>query len=157
MTQREAQSVVVEARMRHHGLSERDASNNLAGTVIGRLFMQGQQNEEVLCISQDQYEAAVWFLERRNDFKCAHLSPDAFWKNLGRGGEPDEESYETFVKSARSIWRQIMEALQEKQTQTRTAVIEGVRQFVIDDRYMPHLLGELREGLNAIGQVKERS
>ena len=156
MTQKEAQSVVVDARMRQYGLSERDAQDARGMTVIGRLYQRCRDGEELEMISQAQYEAAVWFLDRRNDYKKACLSPDAYWSQYGGRGTIDEEAYEAFVKAAKETWQTIRETLQEAQTQYRAPIIEAIKQFVIEDRGEPHLLGDLRNGLNDLGKLKER-
>ncbi len=67
--------LAIEMRAKRFGLTIEEAKNPLSGTYIGRLYLQGE-------INQDQYDAAQKYLEVRNDYLCAKTLPSAIYDKM---------------------------------------------------------------------------
>ncbi|WP_375610941.1 MULTISPECIES: hypothetical protein [unclassified Bartonella] len=67
--------LAIEMRAKRFGLTIEEAKNPLSGTYIGRLYLQGE-------INQDQYDAAQKYLEVKNNYLCAKGLPNAIYDNF---------------------------------------------------------------------------
>jgi len=143
MTQREAQSVAIEARMRLFGLTAEQAKQQEGGTVIGRM----RQARE---LSADQAEAASTYLSARNAY---HRAIGAV-SDTGRIPLPEAEgcgTYEEFCQMARTRWDAITEVLQSVMIEIRSpAPVSALDHFAVRDVYVAELVGDLRVALNAL-------
>lgn len=143
MTQREAQSVAIAARMRLFGLTAEQARRQEGGTVIGRM----RQMRE---LSADQAEAASTYLSARNAYhRAIGVASDT-----GHIPFPEAEgvgTYEEFCIQARARWAGIESTLQAVMVEMRSpAPASALDQFVVRDVYVAHLVGDLRVALNAL-------
>src|SRR5690606_18937220 len=69
----------IDARMRIFNLTKDQAMDQKAATNLGRLAMMGRADG----LSQDQYEAALRYLDVRNDYQKSLLSPGAYFEPNG--------------------------------------------------------------------------
>ncbi len=67
--------LAIEMRAKRFGLTIEEAKNPLAGSYVGRLYLQGK-------INQDQYDAAQKYLEVKNNYLCAKGLPNAIYDNF---------------------------------------------------------------------------
>ena len=140
--------LAIEMRAKHTGLSETDAKDPRASTYIGRLFIAGVDKGG---ISEDQYNAALKFIEVDNNYKKALLSPAAYYDDFN--STPNPELYEAFCKRAKKQYLAAREAIQEAQFDNRIDNLYAALQYIVlEDREMPHLVGALRLVLNALNK-----
>lgn len=137
----------VEARIRLHGLAPEVSRDQRAGSFVGRLCMSGE-------ISVVQYEAAMAFLEdHRNNLIAIHAPRDPSGVDLNRvqGGTAKAENVE-FYRRATARWRAAVDAVQERQNELRGqgAIYAALDTCITRDAECHHLVGWLREGLNAL-------
>lgn len=155
----EAKSVVIEARMRHHGLSREDAGRNEAGSpnagsVHGRMRLAGIRAElghlpatEPGMLTQPQWLAAEYYISRRLNWLGAIDAPGRHIEHPGiTTGEGGDQWREEAVK----LWKRIMACLQEASTSNRSPVIAALDHFLARGLHSAHMEGDLRIGLNAI-------
>jgi len=138
--------LALQARARKMGVSIEQARDPCLATYIGRLYRLG---DKAGGISRDQYAAALTFLEVRNNWSRAILSPGATWDECAQRtfGETQEET------TRRNIARfeAMMKAIREAQLFNRTDNLQAVLQYiVIDDLELPHMVGTLRVILNVL-------
>lgn len=139
----------VEARMRLHGLEPEVSRDQRAGSFIGRLCMGGE-------IDTRQYEAAQMYLEdHRNNLMAIRAPRDPSGVDLNRvhGGSVDGENVE-FYRRATTRWRDALKAVQERQNELRGggALIAALDTCLVRDAECHHMVGWLREGLNALAR-----
>lgn len=149
MTEIEAKSVVIEARVRHgiprHLADLQDAGRANAGTVHGRMRL----SDDPTCrLTADQFAAAEWWLGRRLEYlraigaeRVAYDEP----AGTGTGG--------VTISEANAAWRRIIEVLQTVSTEHRSPVLAAFDTILARQAFVPHLVGDLRLGLNAIHRV----
>jgi len=146
MTIREAQSVVVAARMRHTGLSEEQVRRQEGGTVVGRLYYARELNA-------DQVQAAATYLQARNAY---HRAIDAV-SDTGRAPRPESGgggTYEEFCDQAKRRWGDITKALQSAMVDIRSpSPIAALDYLVVRDVYVGSLVGDLRTVLNVLHRL----
>ena len=147
MTQREAQSVAIAARMRHTGLPEEVVSLNHAGrpnagTVHGIMCLRGD-------ISRAQWDAAEWWIGKRIAVLRA-IEPPAQRTGEAGGGTFDEDRYAEWCRSARETWAAVLDCIQEASTETRSPLMAALDVILWRGEYAGHLVGDLRIALNAI-------
>ena len=107
-------------------------------------------------LSQRQYEAAMAFLEdHRNNAIAIRAPRDPSGVDLNRvhGNSLAEENVE-FYKRATRRWRSACEAIQERQNELRGqgAIYAALYTCVVQDVEAHHMVGWLREGLNALAK-----
>ena len=135
-------------RAKHTGLSEKQAKDPRASTYIGRLFLAGP---ECGGISEDQYNAALKFIEVDNNYKKALLSPAAYYDDFN--STPNPELYEAFCKRAKKQYLAAREAIQEAQFDNRIDNLYAALQYIVlEDLELPHLVGATRLVLNALNR-----
>lgn len=138
-----------EARVRVHGVPAEHAGTDLAGTVCGRLVLQGS-------ISPDHHEAAKAFAATYARYQRAIGSPrqpKAVEIGAATGGGSETDMTPEQCDKARRQWEDAVRALQEANAQHRSATIFAACDYlVLRDEYHPHLFGDLRLGLNALAR-----
>lgn len=137
----------IEARVRLHGVAPEVSRDQKAGSFVGRLCM-GKE------ISVAQYEAAMTYLEdHRNNLIAIRAPRDPSGVDLNRvqGGSGDAENVE-FYQRATKRWRDAQNAVQERQNELRGAgaLIAALDYCLVRDTELYHMVGWLREGLNAL-------
>jgi len=147
MSAKEAQSVAVEARMRIFGLSEEQASRNVAGrpnagTLHGRMCLAGE-------ISRAQWDAAEWWIGKRTAWLRAIETPEQRTGETG-GGTLDEGRHAEWCAKARSTWTAVLDCVQQASTETRSPLASALDVILWRGEHLPHLVGDLRIALNAI-------
>lgn len=147
----------VEARVRLHGLAPEVSRDQRAGSFAGRLCMSDE-------ITTTQYQAAMTYLEdHRNNLMAIRAPRDPSGVDLNRvqGGSGDAENVE-FYRRATTRWREALSAVQERQNELRGggALIAALDTCLVRDAECHHMVGWLREGLNALAKhygIGERS
>lgn len=139
----------IEARIRVHGIAPEVSRDQRAGSFVGRLCMSKE-------LSMRQYEAAMRFLEdHRNNAMAIRAPRDPSGVDLNRvhGNSLAEENVE-FVRRATKRWREACTAVQERQNEMRGhgAIYAALYACVIRDTEAHHMVGWLREGLNALAK-----
>lgn len=140
-------------RMRVFGLTEKEARDQKAGTYVGRLCLAGMRNSTD-GISAAQYDAAVAYQEAHQNFKRAVKSPDALASGSGGASGPDGAGYDQWCQRAVAKWEGIQAAVQNEQGfhENRGANMWAALDYLVGrDQQLPHLIGDLRLALNAIG------
>ena len=151
MTQREAQSVAIAARMRHTGLPEEVVSLNHAGrpnagTVHGIMQLRGD-------ISREQWDAAEWFIGKRAAWLRAIESPNQE-TGASAGGDFDPDRHAEFCRIARAEWAIINDCIQAASTETRSPLMAALDVFLVRNHHAAHMAGDLRIALNVIHRLK---
>lgn len=146
--EREVMRTGIEARARHYGFDAKRAKDQMAGSFVGRLAMTKE-------ITLQQHEAAVRFCEVYRDMQIAVGGPKPSGAvNLNATkGLPGPENVERSRK-ALADWRGAVDAIQERQNELRGAgaLYAALDYCVLRDEQHPHLVGSLREGLNALAR-----
>lgn len=147
MTTREAQSVVIAARMRHTGLSEEAVSINHAGrpnagTVHGIMYLRGE-------LSRLQFEAAEWYIGKRAAWLRAVDAPGQHTGPSSRG-EFDPDRHAEFCAQAIKAWQTVLDCIQDASTETRAPLASALDVILVRQQHMDHMVGDLRIALNAI-------
>ena len=145
--ERDALRPGIEARVRLHGVRPELSRDQKAGCFVGRLCMSGE-------LSVAQYDAAMTFLEDcRNNAIAIQAPRDPSGVDLNRvqGGSANAENVE-FYRQATSRWRNAFAAVQARQNELRGAgaLYAALETCVLKDAECHHLVGWLREGLNAL-------
>jgi len=147
MTEMEAKVVMLEARGRKYNLPPDkldvvDAGKPNVGTVHGLLCLQG-------LINRDQFDAAEWFIGKRNAWARAMEAPGEPIASK-EAGRFDEEAHQRFCQKAREQWREIVAVIQDASTQSRSPVMAALDHLLVRQIDLGHLHGDLRIGLNAL-------
>ena len=147
MTEAEAKSVGVQARMRVFGISEDAANTNAqinAGTAIGRMHF-------VKALTQDQLDTAVWFSrERASYLRAIQARGEASPSDGVVSYAEDSDSYEKWVKAKRQLWQEIQETLRELQNTYRADYPKILDWVLVRDIELPHFRSDLLVALNAL-------
>ncbi|MGU3398830.1 hypothetical protein ACLBWS_03670 [Brucellaceae bacterium D45D] len=139
--------VALEARMRMHNLTKAQAMDQKAAINLGRLAMMGRADG----LSQDQYEAALRYLDLRNDYSKSLLSPGAYFEANGSIDSNDPEAYAQWCVRVKKAINAANEAIQEAQNEHRSENLwAGLQYIIIKDEMMPHLLGSARLVCNTL-------
>ena len=146
--QRAAMSTVIEARQRLFGLSEKDAKEGTAGSVVGRLV-------HARVLRRDQYDAAKRYLEVRNSYQRAIGAPPDFTEPrdaLPSSIDP-EKAWRSFCGHARRAHDAMMGVLRDLMASERSpAPLSALDVIVVRDIHEANLIGPLRLALNALGR-----
>lgn len=140
-------------RMRVFGLSEADARDQKAATYVGRLCLLGRK-ETTDGITEAQYEAAMAYREAYEAFQRAVKSPDALRTGVGGASGPEAPEYAQWCQRQIEKWDGIKKAVQLEQGyhENRGANMWAALDYLVGrDEQHPHMIGDLRLGLNAIG------
>ncbi|EJF82617.1 hypothetical protein [Candidatus Bartonella washoeensis] len=134
--------LAIEMRAKRFGLTIEEAKNPLSGTYIGRLYLQGE-------INQDQYDAAQKYLEVKNNYLCAKALPNAIYDEMPTTS--DDGAREKWVQTATEHLSAVKGVVQEAQYLYRQHNFYAALQYiVIEDLSLPHLVNALRIVLNAL-------
>lgn len=139
----------VEARQRVLGVSPANSRDQMAGSFVGRLYLQRS-------LLRVQYEAAMSWLEDAEGYMWAMGSPrtpGAVNLNAVRGGASKAENIGA-ARNAFNRYERALKAVTEKQIELRgTANLYGALSIcVVQDRPVEHLVGDLRLALNALAK-----
>lgn len=140
-------------RMRTFGLSEADARDQKASTYVGRLCLAGRRNNAD-GISDGQYEAAMAWREAYEAFQRAVKSPDALRSGVGGGDQGESDHYADWCRRAIAKWEGIQSAIRLEQGyhENRGANMWAALDYLVGrDQQHPHMIGDLRLALNAVG------
>lgn len=152
MTEREAKSIGIEARMRRTGLPEHlvdgkpETGKPNIGTQQGYLCLMGY-------IDVDQWAAAEWYCHRRNEYLQAVKAPGAQWQRHDEPVSSDPDAYGRWCDSAKAAWVAIRSCLQRVSIEARSPVLAAF-DHILDRQTerLPHMVPDLRLGLNAISR-----
>lgn len=153
--EREARSVVIEARMRQHGMTEDDAKSDLAGSLLGRLHLHGKlartkEHSALMYEAGQRYAAVMW----RYSVYVVGVTPTVQAQNILKIRSTPGEDSETLTarnERIRNEWATIDLLLRNagpnvRQTMRNVCVedIDGL--FMMPEQQ----LNMLRRGLNAV-------
>jgi len=149
--ERDTISTGLSARVRVHGVKPEHSRDQLAGSFVGRLCLTGE-------LSRVQYDAAMSYMEDWHANLRAIQAAIPPWPNAidlnatkGRAVGP-----ENIARAQRSVqaWRAARAAVQERQNELRGAgnLFGALDHCVLRDHDHPHLVGSLREALNALAR-----
>lgn len=141
-------SVAKAARVRIHKVAPEHAGTDLAASVVGRLYLNGD-------LEPEQLGAARLFADTYATYQRVMDSPRPPKAiNIGgaSGPEPRDVSPE-YAQRARSQWGTITGVLQAANNAHRSATIYAACDYIVlRDLELPHLIADMRLGLNAIAQ-----
>jgi len=140
-------------RMKVFGLSEADARDQKAATYVGRLCLAGRK-ATTDGITEAQYEAALAYREAYEAFQRAVKSPDALRTGAGGAGGYEGSEYAQWCQRSVAKWEGIQKAIQTEQGyhENRGANMWAALDYLVGrDQQHPHMVGDLRLALNAIG------
>lgn len=146
-----ADTVAVEARMRHTGLSAQDARDQKAATFIGYLNILGRRDG----LSNEQYDAAIDFLDLRAAYLRAIKAPNASMSSEMRGSSGDliTEEYELWCRSVIQRYADCRKAIMEAQMENRTENLwAAVDYCMLREEWHSHMIPALRVVCNALGR-----
>jgi hypothetical protein len=143
----DAMYVALLARWRVHNVPLAEVRNQMAGSYVGRLCLNGE-------VTQTQYDAALTYLSERRDFHMAVGAPkeDATAIDLnavhGRSGAENVER----DRLAKAQWEATRKAIAAKQEEEG---LEANLWAALDlclhrDMELPHMVPDLRSVLNAL-------
>ena len=143
-TAREARKTAVDARMRLFGVPEELAHTDLASSVVGRLRISREINE-------DQYQAAMKACRAKNDKdRALGLTQANAAKFMGAS-----DNYEDWYRIRLQAWDDLKRAVREANAQESNRganLFAALDHIVFQDREMLHMLGDLRLCLNALNR-----
>ena len=146
-TEQENMRAAIEYRQRVFGVSARDAMDQKACTLIGRLCLQG-------VISEVQWQAGENWLQLTNAMSAALQSPRGFKTAASTSGLTLSEELEAAkyqaTKSAFDAANDAIEA--HAPVEERKARMIAMRMFLIDEVDQPHMHGTLRTALNGLAK-----
>lgn len=146
--EREVLRTGVEARMRVHGVNVASLRDTDAGTFVGRLRISGE-------ISDQQCEAAHQYcaIYERMQAAVGGPKPSGAVNLNATKGMPGPENTAQAIK-ARDDWGNALKAVQDRQNELRmgAALIATLDYCVLRDEPQMHMVGWLREGLNALAR-----
>lgn len=142
----------IETRQRLFGLSEKDARDQKAATVLGRLYLTGELGKKPGCDAM--WDAAQDLLRLRDAYLRAIKAPDALKNATGSGGGVDEtERYATWCRQAIARYEACMAAVVAENAihANRGAnLVAAIDYLVFRDANLPHMVGDVRIALNAV-------
>lgn len=143
-----ADELTITMRAKHTGLTLAEAKDPRAESYIGRLYMLGVEKGG---ISEDQYNAAIRFLEIDNNYKKVLLSPSAHYDQRNMANDP--EAYRQFCIEAKKRYKAAREAIQEAQFDNNDEnLLNALQYVVVENLELPHLVGATRMVLNALSR-----
>lgn len=140
-------------RQRMFGLSEQDARDQKAASYVGRLALAGRKNNAD-GITEAQWEAGQEYLRAYEAFQRAVKSPDALRVGTGGGDGPESEGYADWCRDKIKKFEAIEKAITAEQClhENRGAnMFAAIDYLLVRDLELPHMIGDLRLALNAIG------
>lgn len=134
-------------RMRLYGLSEIDARDQKAQTVVGRLLLKDR-------ISEREYNAAQDFLKLREHYQRALKSPDALRTARGFGEGSETEAYEVWCKKAVKRYENAIKAVRAEQNRAglRANLYAALDYTVCRDQEFAHMVPDAVRALDALAE-----
>lgn len=147
MTTREAQSVMIAARMRQTGLSEAQVSSNdagrpNAGTIHGIMCLRGE-------ITREQWDAAEWWIGTRIAY-LRSIQAAAVRTGYAPPGDGDEAAHAQWCRAIAATWDALTDCIRDVMAETRLPIASALDVILLREQDMPHMVGDLRIALNAI-------
>lgn len=138
----------IEARANRLGLTVIQARDQKAGTFIGYLNLLGKQDG----VSDDQYDAAIKFLDLRRNYLLAIKAPNAERRddNPGVGSNEVSDNYIDWCARVRSDYEACRKAIQNAQNESRCNLWAALDLCLIRDERMDHMIGDIRILCNAL-------
>lgn len=132
------------------GLTVTQARDQKAATFIGYLNLLGRVDG----ISEDQYEAAMKFLDLRRSYLLAIKAPNAERSDEGSGNTNSEvsDAYVEWCQTTKQRYAECREAIQAAQNQCRQNLWAAADLCLIQDQRMLHMIGDVRTLCNALTQ-----
>lgn len=148
LEEQDAMHVVKSARQRVHGVNVADSGTELAGSVCGRLLLQG-------LITRPQMDAALAFADTYGTYARVMglpRQPKAVAMGLPTSGSGRDESPEQYAR-AKARWDDACRAIQEANYLHRNGSLYAACDYlVLRDELHEHMLGDLRLALNALAR-----
>ena len=139
-------------RMRLFGLTEKDARDQKASSVLGRLCLTGQLGKKPH--SDNMWEAAQELIRLREAYKRAIKAPDALRDGTGSGGDLDASpAYAIWCKAAVTKYENAMKAITAENAlhENRGSNLHAAIDYIVfRDQEMHHMVGDVRIALNAV-------
>lgn len=139
---------VVQTRQRLFGLSEKDAKEGYAGSVVGRLVLNK-------VIRRDQYDAAKRYLEVRNAYQRSIGAPPDFTqpRDFLPASDDPEKAWKSFCGHARRAHGAMMDVIREVMISERSPdAAAALDVILVKDHHDSRLLGPFRTITNALGK-----
>ncbi len=138
----------IEARAKRLGLTVIQARDQKAATFIGYLNLLGKQDG----ISDDQYDAAMKFLDLRRSYLLAIKAPMAERQdeNPGAGSGEVSDSYIDWCERVREDYYACRRAIQAAQNSCRQNLWAALDLCLVRDERMHHMVGDIRLLCNAL-------
>lgn len=143
--EQENMRAAVEYRQRVFGVSAKDAMDQKACTLIGRLCLQG-------VISESQWQAGENWLQLTNAMSAALQSPRGF-KTAGAGSAMSlsEELEAAKFQATKQAFDKANDAIEDHApVEERKARLIAMRTFLVDEIDQPQMHGTLRTALNGL-------
>lgn len=139
-----AVSVAIEARKRIFGMTEQQARQQDAATVIGRMHMEGR-------LSREQVDTATRVLEVRNAWQRAMGVARDFVEPRPETAGSGQQTPDEWAKARKDDYAAMKAVIEEACYQYRTRLPEkAIELFVFRDIEAPFMDGELRTTLNML-------
>lgn len=151
--QRENMSVAIEARKRHYGLNDKQAKDQRAGDVIGRMRMSG---DTAFGLTERQYQALVKYRTEMQAFRIAIHAPKdarAIDLNITHGiSVTDGEAWDRWAEKAKARGIELIQVIQSEQIAIggQGVLLAALDVFVMRDTFQKHMVGNLRIAANAL-------
>lgn len=132
-------------RMRLYGLSEVNARDQKAATVIGRLLLKER-------VSEREYSAAQDFIKLREHYQRAIKSPDALRTASDRAEGAETEAYEEWCRMAIKRYEAAVAAVRAEQNRAglRANLYAALDYIVCRDQEFPHMIADAGRALHAL-------
>jgi len=158
------------ARIRIHGVAANDAASQEAGSVFGRLYLQGElgarsTDRKKTGPAEEVYQAGLEFARRRaaylqaisspkptrsgSDIGYVHEKLEASADDAVRLSLSDPHAHAEWCERARSRYAEVRRACLE----TDPFALMAMETIISDDRMVDALVGPLRVGCNAIARL----
>lgn len=132
------------------GLTVVQARDQKAATFIGYLNLLGRTDG----ISDDQYEAAMKFLDLRRSYLLAIKAPNSEQSSEGGGNTNSEitDNYVDWCQNTKKRYDDCRKAIQTAQNECRQNLWAAADLCVIQGHTMHHMIGDVRTLCNALIQ-----
>ena len=148
MKEQDAMHVVKSARQRVFGVSIADSGTELAGTVCGRLFLQGE-------IKRPQLDAALAFADTYHKYSRAMglpRQPKAVAMGLPTSGSGRDETPEQYGR-CKERWDEACKVIQDANSIYRYGALYAACDYlVLRDELHEHMLPSLKLALSALAR-----
>lgn len=147
----------IATRMRLFGLSEVDARDQKAESVVGRLLMRGRKmGDKASGITEGQYDAAVEYRKQAEAYRRALSAPDslrspASGSNVSRSEETHARWCRTVIDKFEASRKAVRGAQCELDNRGRN-LFAALDYMVLRNEQHRHMVGDLRVALNALAR-----